>query len=257
MYQAVIPTKLEQEYLLAAIEASLRVRDAHSCFLWTQGPLQALLPHRIMVCLQFGADDQLARIECLHSDVLEADALQRLTHPVNGLAVRLARHCRASALVPVALDTASDAAWHELSAFQPELRRHGMDNVLLHGTEKLAGGATFFALFGMPQQAGPRQEYFLELLLPQLHLALLRLGSVAEAGARTETGRQVSRREMEVLHWVREGKSNEEVGQILGISGLTVKNHLQRIYKTLGVSNRTQAVARGLALRLLEEGAHA
>jgi ATP/maltotriose-dependent transcriptional regulator MalT len=32
---------------------------------------------------------------------------------------------------------------------------------------------------------------------------------------------------------------------------------LQRIYKTLGVSNRTQAVARGLALRLLEEGAHA
>ena len=67
--------------------------------------------------------------------------------------------------------------------------------------------------------------------------------------------RPVSRREMEILHWVREGKSNTEVGQILGISGLTVKNHLQRIYKTLGVRNRTQAVARGIALRLLDGGA--
>jgi DNA-binding CsgD family transcriptional regulator len=57
---------------------------------------------------------------------------------------------------------------------------------------------------------------------------------------------------MEILHWVREGKSNQEVGQILGISGLTVKNHLQRIYKALGVSNRTQAVASGLALGLLD-----
>jgi len=31
-----------------------------------------------------------------------------------------------------------------------------------------------------------------------------------------------------------------------------VKNHLQRIYKALGVSNRTHALARCLALRLLE-----
>ncbi|OEZ67037.1 transcriptional activator protein EsaR [Janthinobacterium sp. HH103] len=54
-----------------------------------------------------------------------------------------------------------------------------------------------------------------------------------------------------MLHWVREGKSNDEVGQILGISGTTVKSHLQRIYKLLGVSNRTQAVSRGIALRLL------
>ncbi|WP_436269848.1 LuxR C-terminal-related transcriptional regulator [Pseudoduganella sp. LjRoot289] len=91
-----------------------------------------------------------------------------------------------------------------------------------------------------------------EALLPHLHLALLRLATAGpQAGSRAGE-RPCSRREMEILHWVGEGKSNEEVGQILGISGLTVKNHLQRIYKTLGVSNRTQAVARGMALRLLD-----
>jgi len=30
-----------------------------------------------------------------------------------------------------------------------------------------------------------------------------------------------------------------------------VKSHLQRIYKLLGVSNRTQAVTRGMALQLI------
>jgi DNA-binding CsgD family transcriptional regulator len=52
---------------------------------------------------------------------------------------------------------------------------------------------------------------------------------------------------------VREGKSNFEVGCILGISAMTVKNHLQRIYKALGVSNRTHALSRCLALGLLDE----
>jgi transcriptional regulator EpsA len=249
--ETVIPTRVEQEYLLTAIEASLHVRDARSCFLWTQGPLQAVLPHRILVCLQFGADDQLDHVECLHSNVLGRDAMQLLAHPCHGLAVRMARHCRNEATLPVSLEAGAQPA--ALAMFEPELRAQGLDNVLLHGTEKLAGGATFFALFGMPQRPHARHAYFLELLLPQLHLAMLRIGQGSGAGpSRGEGVRPVSRREMEILHWVREGKSNDEVGQILGISGLTVKNHLQRIYKTLGVRNRTQAVARGTALRLLD-----
>jgi hypothetical protein len=54
---------------------------------------------------------------------------------------------------------------------------------------------------------------------------------------------------------VKEGKSNYEVGCILGISALTVKNHLQRIYRTLGVSNRTHALSRCMSLHLFEPAA--
>ena len=54
------------------------------------------------------------------------------------------------------------------------------------------------------------------------------------------------------MRWLREGKSNDEMARILGISALTVKNHLQRIYRMLGVSNRAHALARCLELRLLE-----
>jgi transcriptional regulator EpsA len=265
MAHPVILSKLEQEYLMGAIEASLRVRDRRGYFLWTQGQLQALLPHRIMLCMQFGADGGLLHAECLHGTVL-ADQLQaRLADPHDGLALRLARSAQAAG-VPLALE--GDGAQAGVAA---ELHALGLENVLLHGSGALAGGGTSFALFGMPQRPGPRQAYFMELLLPHLHLALLRLtaGGQAQSAAAAEppafsaagpsrggTGqRPCSQREMEILHWVREGKSNEEVGQILGISGLTVKNHLQRIYKTLGVSNRTQAVARGLALQLLRSDA--
>ena len=48
-------------------------------------------------------------------------------------------------------------------------------------------------------------------------------------------------REREVLFWVRRGKSNAEVGAILGITTATVGKHLERIYPKLGVENRTAA----------------
>lgn len=53
----------------------------------------------------------------------------------------------------------------------------------------------------------------------------------------------LSSREMEIMTRLRQGKTNAEIAQILDISAFTVKNHLQRVFKKLGVFNRTQAVS--------------
>jgi DNA-binding CsgD family transcriptional regulator len=53
----------------------------------------------------------------------------------------------------------------------------------------------------------------------------------------------------EVLHWLGEGKSNNEIGQILGIAVKTVNKHLERIYPKLGVDNRTAAANVATELR--------
>jgi DNA-binding CsgD family transcriptional regulator len=50
-------------------------------------------------------------------------------------------------------------------------------------------------------------------------------------------------RQLEIMKWVRQGKTNYEIGVIMDISPFTVKNHLQKIYQRLKVSNRMQAVA--------------
>lgn len=56
----------------------------------------------------------------------------------------------------------------------------------------------------------------------------------------------LSRREREVLEWVGEGKSNSEIALILGISGHTVKHHMEKIFAKLGVENRHAAMVMAL-----------
>jgi DNA-binding CsgD family transcriptional regulator len=57
-----------------------------------------------------------------------------------------------------------------------------------------------------------------------------------------ERGSPLSGRELEVMQWVKMGKTNSEIAMILNLSTFTVKNHMRRIYKKLDVLNRAQAV---------------
>jgi CheY-like chemotaxis protein/DNA-binding CsgD family transcriptional regulator len=50
-------------------------------------------------------------------------------------------------------------------------------------------------------------------------------------------------REAEILMWISRGKTNREVGQILGSSPRTVNKHLEHIFEKLGVATRAAAVA--------------
>jgi DNA-binding response OmpR family regulator/DNA-binding CsgD family transcriptional regulator len=61
-------------------------------------------------------------------------------------------------------------------------------------------------------------------------------------------------REAEVLYWVAKGKTNRDIGDILGSSPATVKKHLEHVYEKLGVETRTAAanLAMGRVGRLLQ-----
>jgi transcriptional regulator EpsA len=246
----VILSRQEQEYLLRAIEPGLRVASLRQFFLWTQGQVQALLPHHVLVCLQFGPGGGVTRLECLHGTVLDTAAQRALTDAHDGLALRIARHCMRSGRLPALADFGAAAA-EPLDGFRAEVAQAGFDNVLVHGTGPTSAGGSMFVLFGLPPRPDVRLGYFAELLLPHLHLALCRLPAARDADDGLPA-RPLSARETEIVGWLRAGKSNDEMGKLLGISALTVKNHLQRIYRTLGVSNRAHALARCMELRLLE-----
>ena len=57
----------------------------------------------------------------------------------------------------------------------------------------------------------------------------------------------LTRREAQVLAWVAQGKTNGEIGTILGLSHRTVEKHLERLYQKLGVETRTAAAAWALS----------
>jgi len=51
-----------------------------------------------------------------------------------------------------------------------------------------------------------------------------------------DVGSVVSDREVEVLRFVARGKSNREIGDLLGISPRTLQNHVAYIYDMIGVT---------------------
>ena len=61
----------------------------------------------------------------------------------------------------------------------------------------------------------------------------------------------LSVRELEVLHLVAIGDSNYEIAEQLVVAVSTVKRHVSNIFSKLGVTNRTQAVARAREFGIL------
>jgi len=74
----------------------------------------------------------------------------------------------------------------------------------------------------------------------QITLLLLELID-GKAEERVRRHRGLTRREDEVLSWLKHGKTNPEIAEILGMAAATVSKHLERIYQKLGVENRTAA----------------
>lgn len=71
-----------------------------------------------------------------------------------------------------------------------------------------------------------------------------------EDGPRNPLAEKLTRRELQVLKGLTEGKSNKEIARDLDLTEPTVKLHMKTLYRKLDVANRTQAaiVARDAGL---------
>jgi DNA-binding response OmpR family regulator/DNA-binding CsgD family transcriptional regulator len=63
---------------------------------------------------------------------------------------------------------------------------------------------------------------------------------------------KLTQRESEVLNWVIKGKTNRDIGDILGTSPRTINKHLEHVFVKLGVETRTSAAS--VALSKLRPG---
>jgi len=241
---AVVSGAREQELLIQAMASGMALSDRQQLFQWARGPLQALLPHEALLCMQVDESGRTVRTLCLHQSLLDSVALGEMT---NVLGPALATAWRAGPGIPVVIG--AGALSTEVGVM---LRASGGDDALVHGTAPAAGASTVFALLGMPGGPDARHAWRLQLLLPYLHLGLLRMPSRGmRRQGREALSRPLSTRELTILEAVRIGLNNEDIALQLGLSALTVKNHLQRAYRVLGVANRAHAVARCLALKLI------
>ncbi len=244
------------EHLVVTIESSLAITTRAQFYLWAQGALQGFVPHETLFCGHGDIVKMHLKHETFTRVPLHPKVEQTVRDPVNGLLPRVVddwlRHARAPRLF--CNDDSGQVGRRQLLA---DIKRCNFGHVAAHGAKEVQGlFGSFFLFVGLPHPPGGRDAYLLELLMPYLHMALHRmLGS--EGGDKPEAGSAVtllSKREIQVLHWVKNGKTNQEIGQILDIRPPTVKNHVQNIMRKLNVNNRAQAVGKSATLRLIPPG---
>ncbi|MHC1787792.1 MAG: LuxR C-terminal-related transcriptional regulator [Christensenellales bacterium] len=85
----------------------------------------------------------------------------------------------------------------------------------------------------------------------QLLAAFVTAGAQRSLEGKAMQGEQLSRREIEVLGHIAQGRSNPEIAAKLYLTLNTVKVHTRNIFGKLGVSNRTQAAAKARELGIM------
>ena len=89
---------------------------------------------------------------------------------------------------------------------------------------------------------GKGYHYLLHTAAAALEFSPEHAGVFEKKPSTPESAPRLSSREMDVLLLVAEGKTNEEIGMVLGISGKTVQHHVAHAYRKIDVSGRVGAV---------------
>ena len=147
----------------------------------------------------------------------------------DGSGIELVGHLRSEGWARVVVLSAADDPYSVRAAFvagaQGYLLKSASTAIVADGVRQVLGGGVY---------ADPS--------VASLLAAGLRGTAPGEGGLAELSGREV-----EVLRLVADGKSNKEIGDLLGLSALTVKSHLARIARKLGTGDRAEMVA--LAMR--------
>lgn len=245
-----------------ACHAAREVCRRPQLFLWLQSHLRRLVPHDLVVCAAVRPGPLPLAFHVFHGVPLPQGSLSALAEPAGPLLRQLLSHWLGSAGASVVDLHEGDAASepHRLALY-----RHGFSELMVHGVASVHeqhGLDSMIVVGSRTHRFGPQDLQALDMLLPMLHLMSLRVSAAEDtrlplrmrplpvSGPRGSSS-ALTMRERQILLHVREGKRNAEIGQTLGISALTVKNHLQNILRKLGASNRAQAVAEALSKNLL------
>lgn len=243
-----------------AISRSLEVRSHFDVMVWLQGDMQRYIPHDVMISAWGNFEsgnvqhDVVSALDGVRSTNSDAAVL---TPFLVGLFQRWAK-----------LEKRPYTVRPEIGGFLGDINGvhcavgqavQNMRSAIVHGIhDKRGSHASIYVAFSQEHVFDDSQRTAFSLAVPYIDNALRQVDHLPhQTFVRTQqptleeeltTDHNLSSREVEVLHWVALGKTNPEIGTILGISEFTVKNHLQRLFKKLDVTNRAQAVARLRAL---------
>lgn len=209
---------------------------------WTRKYLRPALPHGALIC----------GLGHLHAGGVGLDYLVTVDYPTEHIeAIRNRVGAIDTPILrrwlmtqePVYFD--ADEPWPDTpKVWLDSFCRHRLQNVVAHAIyDRARCVGTYHSVYRLPMR--PDQQYIetLRTFVPAMHEALCRVINQATMietlGINIST---MSDRERRVVHWLRLGKTNAQIADLVNLSENTVKHHLTNIFDKLGVSNRAQLV---------------
>jgi transcriptional regulator EpsA len=234
------------------LESAIDVRQRHQFFRWSQGMLQTLLSHEILICTLWSGRGAPVTSQYFSSTrYFREEHFESLVEPVSGAIGQMAGRWR-QAGAPLMLDRALCSSLD--AALLDKIEDNELKNAVVQGVWSVCGELSGLYVFGRVPLATARGRtvLFTEMLVPTIHATfsrVLRSESPVVSGA----SRGILRaRELQIIRLIREGRTNADIASVLKLSPWTVKNHLHNILKKLGAENRSQAVASAMVLGLFE-----
>jgi DNA-binding NarL/FixJ family response regulator len=169
------------------------------------------------------------------------------THVRNARAARLAREALdVGGHGVLVVDAHGRLAWQSPQA-QRWLAEFFADEPARRCARWLASASTDANDAALLQQRGPDGRQLVARRLGDIGMGeamwLLSQQAAGEAAPSRLATAALTPRETEVLSWVAKGKTNRDVGEILGLSPRTVNKHLEHVFEKLGVETRAAAAA--------------
>ncbi len=243
----------EGKIFLRIVSDSQAIHRHYDLFLWLKGELQGFLPHDIFIsaCGDFATWQMKLDVVSALPGVRTA----QLAHcSIDELVEGLHAQWVAGGRQPLVLGAAASLALLGRCTCPLHNALRTMRTLLVHGVRDLRDGydSLYLAFSRSPFAEEQPKERFLSLLdlfVSQIDVAFRRVPpfSLVTMKGHTHGGGDtldLSAREQEILDWICRGKTNIDIATALDISPFTVKNHLQRIFRKIGVSNRTQAATK-------------
>ena len=221
---------------------------------WLQDEVQRVLPHQILIAAW--GDFARWNVKCdVVSSMPGVRSVPLGRCPAEEFIRNSYRRWARGGREPLLLDAAEASPAQAPCHCPLHIAIGQMRSLVVHGvSDKLSGCDSLYLFLDSRSRAELyAQRGFVtlaHLLVCQIDVAWRRVAAVqlddlpgAQLMASTRP-LSLSDREREILHRLARGSTNSDIAQALEISLFTVKNHLKRIFRKIGVTNRTQAAAR-------------
>ncbi|MBA3696172.1 MAG: helix-turn-helix transcriptional regulator [Methylotenera sp.] len=244
---------LNLEKIFSIIKHSYSIDKHIDFFNWLQNSVNEILPHNLLLASWGDFENTL------ESNNLSYDVASNLTGISTQMVLDLAAEVDDLMMYLHGHWIENDRRWYVINQLQSRhdgnlpmdfiSKLNQTNSLLVYGVSDVRGSNECLYVFFNEPAIFDVGDSVMGLIMPHIdtvlrkiqHIEPIEMPNALATVARVFS--ELSARELEIIHWVKSGKTNTEIGMILEISQNTVKSHLKRIFHKLNVTRRAQAVA--------------